>query len=142
MFKKILIANRGEIATRIIRACQELDIQTVAVYSLEDSDSLHVKLADEAICIGPPQPKDSYLCIKSIISAAEVTGAEAIHPGYGFLAENQSFSQMCLEHNITFIGATPENIALMGDKNQARETMKKANVPIVPGSNRLINSEQ
>ena len=141
MFKKILIANRGEIATRIIRACQELSIKTVAIYSSADEFSLHVKLADEAICIGPAQPKESYLNIKAIISAAEITGAEAIHPGYGFLAENEMFSQMCTDHNITFIGATPSNIAKMGDKNQARDTMKAAGVPIVPGSDGLIESE-
>jgi acetyl-CoA carboxylase biotin carboxylase subunit len=141
MFKKILIANRGEIATRIIRACQELSIKTVAIYSSADELSLHVKLADEAICIGPAQPKESYLNTKAIISAAELTGATAIHPGYGFLAENELFSQMCLDHNITFIGATPQNIQKMGDKNQARDTMKTAGVPIVPGSDGLIQSE-
>ena len=141
MFKKILIANRGEIATRIIRACQELSIKTVAVFSSADEFSLHVKLADEAICIGPAPPKESYLNIKAIISAAEVTGAEAIHPGYGFLAENQTFSQMCADHNIAFIGATPTNISLMGDKNTARDTMKAAGVPIVPGSDGLIETE-
>jgi acetyl-CoA carboxylase, biotin carboxylase subunit len=141
MFKKLLIANRGEIATRIIRACKELDIQTVAIYSTADEQSLHVKLADEAVCIGPPLPSESYLNIKTIISTAEVTGADAIHPGYGFLAENEQFSQMCAEHNIIFIGATPKNIALMGDKNKARDTMKTANVPIVPGSDGLIETE-
>jgi acetyl-CoA carboxylase biotin carboxylase subunit len=142
LFKKILIANRGEIATRIIRACQELSIKTVAVFSSADKFSLHVKLADEAICIGPAQPKDSYLNIKAIISAAELSGAEAIHPGYGFLAENELFSQMCRDHNIVFIGATPNNIAKMGDKNTARDTMKAAGVPIVPGSEGLIESEE
>ena len=141
MFKKILIANRSEIATRVIRACQEMGIKTVAIYSTADEYSLHVKLADEAVCIGPPLPKDSYLNIKAIISAAELTGAEAIHPGYGFLAESEAFSEMCAEHNIVFIGATPTNISLMGDKNKARETMKNANVPIVPGSEGLIESE-
>ena len=118
MFSKVLIANRGEIATRIIRACQELSIKTVAIYSAADEFSLHVKLADEAICIGPAQPKESYLNIKAIISAAEITGAEAIHPGYGFLAENELFSQMCQDHTITFIGATPSNISKMGDKTK------------------------
>ena len=142
MFNKILIANRGEIATRIIRACQELSIQTVAIYSKADEFSLHVKLADEAICIGPAQPKDSYLNAKAIISAAEITGAQAIHPGYGFLAENELFSQMCDDHNIVFIGATPTNISKMGDKNQARDTMKAAGVPIVPGSEGLIETEE
>ena len=142
MFKKILIANRGEIATRVIRACRELGIATVAVYSTADEFSLHVKLADESVCIGPTPPSDSYLNIKSIISAAELTGAEAIHPGYGFLSENESFSQMCADHNIVFIGATPKNISSMGDKNQARDTMKSAGVPIVPGSEGLIESEK
>ena len=141
MFNKVLIANRGEIATRIIRACQELSIKTVAVFSSADEFSLHVKLADEAVCIGPAAPKESYLNIKSIISAAELTGAEAIHPGYGFLAENEAFSQMCADHNIAFIGATPSNISRMGDKNTARDTMKAAGVPIVPGSDGLIESE-
>ncbi|MBL6722908.1 MAG: acetyl-CoA carboxylase biotin carboxylase subunit [Candidatus Margulisbacteria bacterium] len=141
MFNKVLIANRGEIAIRIIRACKELSIQTVAIYSEADANSLHVKLADEAICVGPALPKDSYLNTKAIISAAELTGANAIHPGYGFLAENELFSQMCADHNIVFIGATPKNIAKMGDKNQARDTMKAAGVPVVPGSDGLVGSE-
>jgi acetyl-CoA carboxylase biotin carboxylase subunit len=141
MFKKVLIANRGEIAIRVIRACRELSIKTVAVFSSADAMSLHVKMADESVCIGPPSPKDSYLNIKAIISAAELTGAEAIHPGYGFLAENHVFSQMCADHNIVFIGATPLNIQRMGDKNSARDTMAKAGVPIVPGSDGLIENE-
>ncbi len=141
MFNKILIANRGEIATRIIRTCRDMGIKTVAVYSTADTNSFHVKLADEAICIGGPVPKDSYLNKKAILSAVELSGADAVHPGYGFLAENESFSAMCDEHNIVFIGATPQNIAKMGDKNSARETMKAAGVPIVPGSDGLITNE-
>ncbi|MEK7298957.1 MAG: acetyl-CoA carboxylase biotin carboxylase subunit [Candidatus Margulisiibacteriota bacterium] len=142
MFKKVLIANRGEIAVRVIRACRELGIGTIAVYSQADADSLHVKLADEAYCIGPAEPAKSYLNMAAIISTAEVTGAEAIHPGYGFLAENAQFSQMCLDHNITFIGASPENIRMMGDKNTAKKTMQKFKVPVVPGSDGLITSEK
>ncbi|RAP31841.1 acetyl-CoA carboxylase biotin carboxylase subunit [Candidatus Marinamargulisbacteria bacterium SCGC AG-414-C22] len=141
LFNKILIANRGEIAVRVIRACKELGISSVAVYSDVDKDSLHVKLADESICIGPAQPKESYLSIPAIISAAEVTGAEAIHPGYGFLSENAEFSRICKSNKITFIGATPENIRLMGNKSQAKKTMKKLGVPTVPGSEGVIRSE-
>ena len=138
MFKKILIANRGEIALRIIRTCREMGIKTVAVYSTADKDSLHVKFADEAVCIGPPPSKDSYLNIPSIISAAEITNADAIHPGYGFLSENSKFSRICAEHKIKFIGATPDQIDSMGDKSNAKDTMKKAGVPCVPGSEGLI----
>jgi acetyl-CoA carboxylase biotin carboxylase subunit len=138
MFKKILIANRGEIALRIIRTCREMGIRTVAVYSTADKDSLHVKFADEAVCIGPPPSKDSYLNIPNIISAAEITNADAIHPGYGFLSENSKFSRICAEHKIKFIGATPEQIDSMGDKSNAKDTMKKAGVPCVPGSEGLI----
>ncbi|HAH21406.1 MAG: acetyl-CoA carboxylase biotin carboxylase subunit [Omnitrophica WOR_2 bacterium GWF2_43_52] len=134
MFSKVLIANRGEIAVRIIRACKELGIRTVAVYSQADLESLHVRLADEAICIGPAASVNSYLNIPSIISAAEITDVDAIHPGYGFLAENPHFAEICESCRITFIGPTPENIRLMGDKMQARDTMRKANIPIVPGS--------
>lgn len=134
MFHKILIANRGEIALRIIRACKELGIKTVAVHSDVDGESLHVKLADESICIGPAASGASYLNIKAIISAAEVTDAEAIHPGYGFLAENAEFAEICEECGITFIGPTPENMRLMGDKIRARQTVTKAGVPILPGS--------
>src|SRR6186713_3082016 len=123
MFKKILIANRGEIALRVIRTCKEMGIKTVAVYSTADKDSLHVKFADEAVCIGPPPSKDSYLNIPSIISAAEITNADAIHPGYGFLSENAKFSKICQEHSIKFIGATPEMINSMGDKSSAKATM-------------------
>ena len=134
MFSKILIANRGEIALRIIRACKELGIRTVAVYSQADRDSLHVRMADEAVCIGPAVSANSYLNIPAIISAAEITDVDAIHPGYGFLSENPHFAEICESCRITFIGPTPENIRLMGDKMQARETMRKCGIPIVPGS--------
>ena len=139
MFKKILIANRGEIALRIIRACRELGIKTVAVYSVADKESLHVRFADEAICIGPAQSKDSYLNIPRIISAAEVTSSDAIHPGYGFLAEKAQFSEIVTSHGMTFIGPTPEMINAMGDKAFAKETMRKAGVPVVPGSDGIIS---
>lgn len=138
MFKKILIANRGEIALRIIRTCKEMGIKTVAVYSTADAESLHVRFADEAVCIGPPPSNDSYLRISSIIAAAEITNADAIHPGYGFLAENAKFSKICEEHNIKFIGPGPEMIERMGDKVTARETMIAAGVPTIPGSDGLI----
>ncbi len=138
MFKKILVANRGEIALRIIRTCREMGIKTVAVYSTADKDSLHVKFADEAVCIGPPPSKDSYLNIPNIIAAAEITNADAIHPGYGFLSENSKFSRICQEHKIKFIGATPEQIDAMGDKSSAKDTMKKAGVPCIPGSDGLL----
>ena len=138
MFKKILIANRGEIALRIIRTCKEMGIQTVAVYSTADKESLHVKFADEAVCIGPPPSKESYLVIPNIISAAEITNADAIHPGYGFLSENAKFSKICQEHNIKFIGASPEMINSMGDKASAKATMIAAGVPCVPGSEGLL----
>jgi acetyl-CoA carboxylase biotin carboxylase subunit len=138
MFKKILVANRGEIALRIIRTCREMGIKTVAVYSTADKDSLHVKFADEAVCIGPPPSKESYLNIPSIIAAAEITNADAIHPGYGFLSENSKFSRICQEHGIKFIGATPEQIDAMGDKSNAKDTMIKAGVPCVPGSAGLL----
>lgn len=140
MFKKILIANRGEIALRIIRTCREMGIKSVAVYSTADRDSLHVRFADEAVCIGPPPSKDSYLNIPNIISAAELTNADAIHPGYGFLSENARFSAICAEYGIKFIGATAEQIEKMGDKSQAKDTMKKAGVPTVPGSEGLISN--
>lgn len=133
-FKKILIANRGEIALRIIRACKELGISTVAVYSSADESSLHVKLADEAICIGPPSPKLSYLNMMSILSAAEVTGVEAIHPGYGFLSENAEFARLVRDCNLTFIGPTPENIEAMGEKTRARTKAREAGVPMLPGT--------
>jgi acetyl-CoA carboxylase biotin carboxylase subunit len=140
MFKKILIANRGEIALRIIRTCREMGIQTVAVFSTADRDSLHVRFADEAVCIGPPPSRQSYLSIPAIISAAEVTGADAIHPGYGFLSENAEFSRICSEHGIKFIGASAEMINAMGDKATAKDTMKKAGVPVIPGSDGLIDT--
>jgi acetyl-CoA carboxylase, biotin carboxylase subunit len=140
MFKKILIANRGEIALRVIRTCREMGIKTVAVYSTADRDSLHVRFADEAVCIGPPPSRQSYLSIQNIISAAEVTGADAIHPGYGFLSENAEFSQICADYGIKFIGATAEQINGMGDKATAKATMIKAGVPVVPGSEGLLES--
>jgi acetyl-CoA carboxylase biotin carboxylase subunit len=138
MFKKILIANRGEIALRIIRTCKEMGIKTVAVYSTADKDSLPVRFADEAVCIGPPPSGLSYLSIPNIIAAAEITNADAIHPGYGFLSENEKFSKVCQEHNIKFIGATPEQIAGMGDKASAKATMIAAGVPCIPGSVGLL----
>lgn len=138
MFKKILIANRGEIAMRIIRTCKEMGIKTVAVYSAADKESLPVRFADEAVCIGPPAGKESYLKMANIIAAAEITNADAIHPGYGFLSENAKFSKVCKENNIKFIGATPEQIDGMGDKATAKATMKKAKVPVIPGSDGLI----
>jgi len=140
MFKKILIANRGEIALRIIRTCREMGIKTVAVYSTADRDSLHVRFADEAVCIGPPPSKDSYLKIPNIMAAAEITNADAIHPGYGFLSENSKFSRICQENGLKFIGATPEQIDQMGDKATAKETMKRAGVPCIPGSEGLLES--
>jgi acetyl-CoA carboxylase, biotin carboxylase subunit len=140
MFKKILIANRGEIALRVIRTCREMGIKTVAVYSTADKDSLHVRFADEAVCIGKPASSDSYLNIPHIMAAAEITNADAIHPGYGFLAENSKFSQICADHGIKFIGPTPEMINAMGDKITAKETMIKAGVPVVPGSGGLLES--
>jgi acetyl-CoA carboxylase biotin carboxylase subunit len=140
MFKKILIANRGEIALRVIRTCKEMGIKTVAVYSTADAESLHVKFADEAVCIGPPPSNLSYLKISNIIAAAEITNADAIHPGYGFLSENAKFSKICQEHGIKFIGASPEMIDKMGDKASAKATMKAAGVPCVPGSDGLLES--
>ncbi|MDN4164945.1 acetyl-CoA carboxylase biotin carboxylase subunit [Cytophagales bacterium LB-30] len=140
MFKKILIANRGEIALRIIRTCKEMGIKTVAVYSTADRESLHVRFADEAVCIGPAISKHSYLNIPNLIAAAEITNADAIHPGYGFLSENAEFSRVCQEYNIKFIGASPEMINKMGDKATAKDTMKKAGVPTVPGSDGLLSS--
>ena len=138
MFKKILIANRGEIAMRVIRTCKEMGIKTVAVYSTADKDSLPVRFADEAVCIGPPVSSKSYLSIPNIIAAAEITNADAIHPGYGFLSENEKFSRVCQEHGIKFIGALPEQIAAMGDKATAKATMIKAGVPCIPGSVGLL----
>lgn len=138
MFKKVLIANRGEIAVRIIRACRELGIHTVAVYSTADKNALHAKIADEAICIGPAASKDSYLNVRAIISACEVTGADAIHPGFGFLSENPSFARTCEKCGITFIGPRAESIEMLGDKAQAKETMKEAGVPVIMGSDGAV----
>ncbi|NPA43066.1 MAG: acetyl-CoA carboxylase biotin carboxylase subunit [Chlorobi bacterium] len=140
MFKKILIANRGEIALRVIRTAKEMGIKTVAVYSKADADSLHVRFADEAVCIGPAPSSESYLNIPHIIAAAEITNADAIHPGYGFLAENAKFAKICYDHGIKFIGPTPEMIQRMGDKATARETMIKAGVPVIPGSDGILTS--
>ncbi|MGA8941043.1 MAG: acetyl-CoA carboxylase biotin carboxylase subunit [Acidobacteriaceae bacterium] len=141
MFRKVLIANRGEIALRVISACREMGIRTVAVYSEADRNSLHVKFADEAICIGPPPSKDSYLNVPAVISAAEIAGADAIHPGYGLLSENANFAEVCRVSNIKFIGPPPEVTRMMGEKSTARQTMKKAKVPILPGSDGVIESE-
>ena len=140
MFKKILIANRGEIALRVIRTCKEMGIKTVAVYSTADAESLHVKFADEAVCIGPAPSSESYLKMSNIIAAAEITNADAIHPGYGFLSENARFSKICHEHNIKFIGASAEMIDRMGEKSSAKKTMKAAGVPCVPGSDGIIEN--
>ena len=138
MFKKILIANRGEIALRIIRTCKEMDIKTVAVFSTADRESLHVRFADEAVCIGPPPSRESYLDIARIMAAAEVTNADAIHPGYGFLSENGKFAEICLQHGVKFIGPTPDHIQKMGDKITAKETMRQSGVPVIPGSDGLL----
>ena len=140
MFNKVLIANRGEIALRIHRACKELGISTVAVHSTADESAMHVRLADESVCIGPPAPKDSYLNIPAIISAAEITGADAIHPGYGFLSENARFAEIVAAHNITFIGPDAEHIRVMGDKIAAKDAVGKAGIPLVPGSDGAVNS--
>jgi acetyl-CoA carboxylase, biotin carboxylase subunit len=140
MFSKILIANRGEIAVRIIRACREMGIRTVAIYSKADHDNLHVHHADEAVCVGEAPSSESYLNIPAIISAAEITGVEAIHPGYGFLAENAHFAEVCKSCQITFIGPNPESVRLMGDKARARELMRKHGVPTVPGSDGIISN--
>jgi acetyl-CoA carboxylase biotin carboxylase subunit len=141
MIQKVLIANRGEIALRVIRACHELGVRTVAVYSQADAESLHVEMADEAFCIGPPSSQRSYLHIPALISTAVVTGADAIHPGYGFLSENANFAQICADHRIKFIGPSVEAINMMGDKASARETMRKAKVPVVPGTHGLVTNE-
>ncbi|HEX8431196.1 MAG TPA: acetyl-CoA carboxylase biotin carboxylase subunit [Longimicrobium sp.] len=142
MFRKVLIANRGEIALRVIRACKELGIRTVAVYSEADRESLHVRFADEDVCIGPPPARESYLNIPRIIAAAEITGADAIHPGYGFLAENAEFSEICERSELTFIGPTPQQIRMMGDKATARRTMRDVGVPIVPGTDAIGDPEE
>ncbi|MBU1006384.1 MAG: acetyl-CoA carboxylase biotin carboxylase subunit [Candidatus Omnitrophica bacterium] len=142
MFSKILIANRGEVAVRIIRACKEMGIRTVSVYSEPDVESLHVKIADEAVCIGGAAPSESYLNIPGIISAAEITDVDALHPGYGFLAENAHFAEICESCDITFIGPTPENMRLLGDKNSARQTMQKIGIPVIPGSRGIIKTKE
>ena len=142
MFRKVLIANRGEIALRVINACRELGVRTVAVYSEADRNSLHVKFADEAICIGPPRPADSYLNVPAVISAAEIADVEAIHPGYGLLSENANFAEVCRASNIKFIGPPPEVTRLMGEKEKARQAMKRAKVPILPGSDGIIESAE
>jgi acetyl-CoA carboxylase biotin carboxylase subunit len=141
VFKKILIANRGEIALRVIRACKEMGIKTVAVHSTADANSLHVRFADQSVCIGPPKSADSYLNVPSIISAAEITDTDAIHPGYGFLAENSSFAEVCNSTGLRFIGPSPESMKLMGDKAKARETAQRAGVPILPGSDGVVTEE-
>src|SRR6476659_2214716 len=142
MFDKILIANRGEIALRVLRACQELGIPTVAVHSTADADAMHVRLADESVCIGPPPAKDSYLNIPALLSACEITGADAVHPGYGFLSENARFTEILTEHGIQFIGPTPEHIRTMGDKIEAKRTARKLGIPVVPGSERGVSTDQ
>src|SRR5919202_850797 len=141
MFEKILIANRGEIALRVLRACKELGIQTVAVHSTADGDAMHVRLADESVCIGPPAAKDSYLNIPSLLAACEITGADAVHPGYGFLSENARFAEILAEHNIHFIGPRPEHIQLMGDKIAAKRTASRLGIPVVPGSDGPVGSD-
>jgi acetyl-CoA carboxylase, biotin carboxylase subunit len=142
MFEKILIANRGEIALRVLRACKELGIQTVAVHSTADADAMHVRLADESVCIGPPAAKESYLNVPSLLSACEITGADAVHPGYGFLSENARFAEILTEHGVHFIGPKPEHIRLMGDKIEAKRTAQKLGIPVVPGSDGAIKSDQ
>lgn len=142
MFDKILIANRGEIALRILRAAKELGIATVAVHSTADADAMHVKLADESVCVGPPPARDSYLNIPALLSACEITGAEAVHPGYGFLAENARFAEILAEHEIAFIGPTPQHIRMMGDKIEAKRTARRLNIPCVPGSDGAIDNDK
>lgn len=141
MFQKILIANRGEIALRILRACREMDIKVVAVHSSADSDAMHVRLADESVCIGPPPSQDSYLNMQAILSAADVTGADAIHPGVGFLSENATFAEMVEAHGMTFIGPKPEHIRTMGDKITAKDTALELGIPVVPGSNGALDPD-
>src|SRR3974390_809694 len=141
MFDKILIANRGEIALRVLRACKELGIPTVAVHSTADADAMHVRFADESVCIGPPAARDSYLNVPAILSACEITGADAVHPGYGFLSENARFAEILGEHNVYFIGPRPEHIRLMGDKIAAKRSAKELGIPVVPGSDRNIGSD-
>src|ERR1700709_1466514 len=141
MFDKILIANRGEIALRILRACKELGIATVDVHSTADANAMHVRLADESVCIGPPPSKDSYLNIPALLAACEITGADAVHPGYGFLSENALFAEILAEHNLDFIGPKAEHIRLMGDKIEAKKTAKKLGIPVVPGSDGGVGPE-
>src|SRR5262245_4862177 len=141
MFKKILIANRGEIALRILRACKELGISTVAVHSTADSEAMHVRLADESVCIGPPPARESYLNIPQLLAACEITGADAVHPGYGFLSENARFAEILAAHNVTFIGPTPEHLRIMGDKIEAKRTAKRLGIPVVPGSDGPVRDE-
>src|SRR5881396_1865090 len=140
MFDKILIANRGEIALRVMRACRELGIHTVAVHSTADEEAMHVRLADESVCIGPPPARDSYLNIPAIVAACEITGAEAVHPGYGFLSENARFAEVLEEHNVHFIGPKPAHIRLMGDKIEAKRTVKRLGIPVVAGSEGGVGS--
>src|SRR5258705_5877301 len=142
MFDKILIANRGEIALRVLRACKELGILTVAVHSTADADAMHVRLADESVCIGPPAARDSYLNIPALLAACEITGADAVHPGYGFLSENARFAEILTEHNVHFIGPKPAHIRLMGDKIEAKRTARRLGIPVVPGSDGGISSDQ
>src|SRR6202035_4627347 len=142
MFEKILIANRGEIALRVLRTCKELGIPTVAVHSTADEDAMHVRLADESVCIGPPPAKDSYLNVPALLSACEITGADAVHPGYGFLSENARFAEILGEHNIHFIGPRPAHIRLMGDKIEAKRTARRLGIPVVPGSESGVTSDQ
>ena len=141
MFQKVLIANRGEIALRILRACKELGIQTVAVHSTADANAMHVRLADESVCIGPPAAKDSYLNIPSIMAACEITGADAVHPGYGFLSENARFAKILTEHKVTFIGPSSHHIEIMGDKITAKKTAVELGIPVVPGSAGAVESD-
>src|ERR1700755_193082 len=141
MFDKILIANRGEIALRVLRACKELGIASVAVHSTADEDAMHVRLADESVCIGPPTARDSYLNVPALLAACEITGADAVHPGYGFLSENARFAEILEEHNIHFIGPKASHIRLMGDKIEAKRTAKKLGIPVVPGSEGGISSD-
>jgi acetyl-CoA carboxylase, biotin carboxylase subunit len=141
MFEKVLIANRGEIALRVLRACKELGVATVAVHSTADADAMHVRLADESVCIGPPPARDSYLNVPSLLAACEITGADAVHPGYGFLSENARFAEILIDHGIQFIGPRPEHIRIMGDKIEAKRTAKKLGIPVVPGSEGGVSSE-
>src|ERR1043165_6058974 len=142
MFDKILIANRGEIALRVLRACKELGIPTVAVHSTADADAMHVRLADESVCIGPPSARDSYLNIPALLAACEITGADAVHPGYGFLSENARFAEILEEHNVHFIGPKPSHIRIMGDKIEAKRTALRLGIPVVPGSEGGVASDQ